>query len=187
MATAMARLETGATNSGRLREGRYFNLPIQSSEILTEIPKEWIDRLFARLWAWYGKMIEERWGDDTALAKAIWREDLVGLSLAQLKAGIDACRNHCKFPPTLPEFRALCLESHGVVDAKARWESCRKHNYSCDAEYWAVQWYGYYEFDRHDWDQARRRWCDLLMDAFDDQAAGKLSPIPDHVKNRVAL
>jgi hypothetical protein len=45
---------------------------------------------------------------------ATWQAGLSGLSLEQVKGGLDALlRNHLDWPPSLPEFRALCLQSTG--------------------------------------------------------------------------
>jgi hypothetical protein len=182
-------LETQQT-AGKQSEARpgeqYFNLPALESEILREIPAEWIDRLFARLWAWYGRLIEDRWGADTAMAKSIWRDDLEGLSAAELKGGMELCRDRCKFPPTLPEFRALCQESTGRVDARARWQSCQNGKYLSPAEYWAVQKYGYPEFRAEPWEKARYKWPGILKACMLDERAGKLSKVPDHVAGKIA-
>lgn len=41
-----------------------------------------------------------------------WKQGLSGLTVEQIRQGFDALlRNGCEWPPSLPEFRALCLHS----------------------------------------------------------------------------
>jgi hypothetical protein len=43
-----------------------------------------------------------------------WQAGLSGLTLEQIKGGLDALlRNNVEWPPSLPEFRELCLKSTG--------------------------------------------------------------------------
>ena len=163
------------------RVGQFFSLPVLASEMLPEIPKEWIDRLFVRLWAWYGKAIEEKWGSNTELAKSVWQQDLSGLTLAQLKAGMDRCRDTCKFPPHLPEFRALCLDSGEKVDAEKHWQICMTGRYECRAHYWSVQEFGYAEFQATPWAKARFRFPSILRENMIAERAGRLPDMPAHV------
>ena len=173
------------TQKDRQHAEQYFSLPALPNEILVEIPKEWIDRLFVRLWAWYGKMIEEKWGADTELAKSVWQQDLAGLTMQQLKLGMERCRDNCKFPPNLPEFRALCLGST-KIDAEQHWKICVSGRYECLAHYWAVQHFGYSEFHSTPWSKAKYKFPSLLRDLMIEERAGKLRPMPDHVAKRFA-
>lgn len=41
-----------------------------------------------------------------------WKQGLSGLKVEKIRQGFDALlRNGCEWPPSLPEFRALCLQS----------------------------------------------------------------------------
>ena len=165
--------------------GQFFSLPALPSETLREIPKEWIDRLFVRLWAWYGKAIEDKWGSNTELAKSVWQEDLTGLTMQQLKNGMELCRDTCKFPPNLPEFRALCLNSGEKVDSEKHWRLCVKGRYQCLAHYWAVQRYGYHELVESTWEKARFRFPKILLETMIEERDGKLPNFPEHVEERL--
>lgn len=167
--------------------GQFFSLPALPSETLREIPKEWIDRLFVRLWAWYGKAIEDKWGADTELAKSVWQQDLAGLSMAQLKAGMEKCRDSCKFPPNLPEFRALCLNAGPMVDAADVWNRCYRGRYKNAAEYWTVQEIGYREFQDTPWHKARFLFPSILRKNMILERDGALSPMPIYVREKLEV
>jgi hypothetical protein len=60
-------------------------------------------------------------GDDpNSTAGDTWAKGLTGLSAGQLANGLEACltRNDA-WPPTLPEFRALCLDVPTLAEVKA--------------------------------------------------------------------
>lgn len=65
-----------------------------------------VDRLFARLAARYGRHWLDMWvGVPLDLVKAEWRETLARFHPVQVEQAIAALG---KFPPTLPEFAAIC-------------------------------------------------------------------------------
>lgn len=82
---------------------------------LSALPDSWVERIFSRMAALYGTLFSDRWRDaDLSEVKAVWAEELASFSdnpecygLA-LKALVDGY----KFPPTLPEFVALCRASY---------------------------------------------------------------------------
>ena len=75
------------------------------------LPSAWIDRLFARFHAMYGKHWLDLWGGaPMADVKAVWAEDLSGVSGEQIRRALDHCKGNAKFPPTCPEFVALCRQ-----------------------------------------------------------------------------
>jgi hypothetical protein len=187
METGITAYETPETTSEAQPVGQFFSLPPLPSETLREIPKEWIDRLFVRLWAWYGKAIEDKWGADTELAKSVWQQDLAGLSMAQLKAGMEKCRDSCKFPPNLPEFRALCLNAGMMIDAEREWRLCLQGRYPSAAHYWTVQELGYREFHETPWHKARFNFPSILRNNMILERSGDLEPMPMHVRERLEL
>ena len=78
---------------------------------LSALPDSWVEKIFTHMAALYGSLFRERWRDiDLDDVKRVWAEELASFSdhpecfRAALKALID----ECKFPPTLPEFVALC-------------------------------------------------------------------------------
>lgn len=45
-------------------------------------------------------------------AAATWKQGLSGITVEQVRQGFDALlRNGCEWPPSLPEFREMCLQS----------------------------------------------------------------------------
>ncbi len=74
------------------------------------LPNSWVERLFAVMAAHYGARFADAWhGADPEEMKAAWAQKLAGLTAEQIRRGIDAL-DQCKFPPTLPEFIALCRQ-----------------------------------------------------------------------------
>ena len=75
------------------------------------LPEQWIDRLFARFATMYGKHWLELWaGVPMEAVKATWAEDLGGISGEQIRRALDHRKTHSTFPPTCPEFVALCRQ-----------------------------------------------------------------------------
>ena len=72
--------------------------------------KKRVAKLFLRLAAIYGPAWSSHYSGDTGiLAMAEWGDELVSLTDEQVRRGIDRCRRRIGFPPSLPEFRQLCL------------------------------------------------------------------------------
>lgn len=72
------------------------------------VPEAWIDSLFARMSGMYGSKFADMWrGTDLTVVRKLWGTELNHLSRDELKAGVEALRTRL-FPPTLPEFLALC-------------------------------------------------------------------------------
>lgn len=75
------------------------------------LPSAWVDALFARLGAMYGKHWLDLWADvPMADVKNAWREDLAFASGEQIKRALDHCKTNLKFPPTCPDFAILCKQ-----------------------------------------------------------------------------
>jgi hypothetical protein len=59
----------------------------------------------------YGARFADAWrGVEAETVKAVWAKKLGGLRPEQIRRGI-AGLEQCKFPPTLPEFVALCKQA----------------------------------------------------------------------------
>ena len=69
-----------------------------------------IDRLFLRLAALYGNPWRNLYKNNDFLrfAKAEWHEALAGYDEALIIQALNRCREHHKFPPTVPEFIECC-------------------------------------------------------------------------------
>ena len=73
-------------------------------------PDAVVDRLFAKLYAMYGKAWLDMWADgDVAAVKASWAESLRNTTVEQMRLALEQMeKTGAKFPPSLPEFRAVC-------------------------------------------------------------------------------
>lgn len=73
------------------------------------LPDGWIERIFLRLHASYGKAWIDMWdGAPIDAVKAQWSESLAGASAEQIRLAFDAIEKEArKFPPSLPEFAGL--------------------------------------------------------------------------------
>ncbi len=71
-----------------------------------------MQRLFARLVGFYGARFADMWANsDELTVRGIWAEGLSAVPLDQIRIGLDVCLSTKPFPPTLPEFRLLCLSN----------------------------------------------------------------------------
>lgn len=75
------------------------------------LPISWVERIFAVMAAHYGARFADAWlGVDAAEMKAAWARKLGGLTPEQIKRGLAGLEQN-RFPPTLPEFIALCRQA----------------------------------------------------------------------------
>lgn len=85
---------------------------------LSVLPDSWIEKVFSRMSSMYGTLFSDRWRDcDLNDVKAAWAEELAGFSDNPECYGLalKAMVEECKFPPTLPEFFALCRNSYSRI------------------------------------------------------------------------
>lgn len=72
------------------------------------MPKRWVESLFERMEMSYGEKFTRQWGNvDPHKMRRFWAVELGTLTPEQLKVGVEAMRRR-DWPPTLPEFMALC-------------------------------------------------------------------------------
>lgn len=77
-----------------------------------KLPEEWIDRLFMRLAAMYGNKFTKMWdGIPRQDQISTWAEMLGDMDKNDLSIGLKNCISQ-PYPPTLPEFRLLCLPKY---------------------------------------------------------------------------
>lgn len=108
------------------------------------VPESWIDSLFARMSAMYGAKFADLWrGTDLAVVRRLWGVELASVSRDELKAGVDALVKR-PFPPTLPEFLALCRPPVNYDAAlyeaaqQMRLRADGRDEWSSPAFYWAA-------------------------------------------------
>lgn len=71
-------------------------------------PRHWVAALFEKMSRMWGNSFLDKWRDTNLEGVMVeWGKGLRKLSTAELKAGVDALMTQ-KFPPSLPEFYALC-------------------------------------------------------------------------------
>lgn len=75
------------------------------------VPRKWIEKLFSQMSAYWGSRFADAWrGTELFEVQKAWGIQLQKLSGKEWNAGVKALINQ-KFPPTLPEFFALCKQS----------------------------------------------------------------------------
>lgn len=80
---------------------------------MAETPQRWVDRLFERFTAIFGaQKVAGMWaGAPIAVVKQTWAEQLGRLDPDMVRFGLQRCvDNGLEWPPTLPEFVALCRQ-----------------------------------------------------------------------------
>lgn len=82
------------------------------------LPARWVDSLFDRLAAMYGRHWLDLWADvPMADVKTAWQHGLAGIAGEQLRHALEHCASGAqRFPPTLGEFAAIC-RAHRVEPA----------------------------------------------------------------------
>lgn len=138
-------------------------------ELSTGRQGEWVDRIFARLSAMYGARFADMWaGLDLAMVKAAWSEDLGDLSAEEITRGVTACKLRT-WPPTLPEFLALCRPAldpeqafSEAVQQLARRDQGRD-KWSHPAVYWSAATIGSFDLRNASWSSIKARWSRVLQ------------------------
>ncbi|NGZ86425.1 hypothetical protein [Duganella aceris] len=134
------------------------------------IPKHWIESLFKKMAFTYGTKLADQWrGTDTAGVKQHWALELGALTNAQLCAGV-AALNTRPWPPTLPEFIAMCrppvdpiVAFHEAAEQGARRDRGEPDTWSTPAIYWAWVRVGRREVATQPYAVLRTRWEAALI------------------------
>lgn len=77
------------------------------------LPDSWVAKIFDHMSAMYGSKFADLWrGSDLATVRRTWAERLAGFETMPnaIKEALNALDNK-PFPPTLPEFLAMCREA----------------------------------------------------------------------------
>lgn len=150
---------------------------VTSLEKHSVLPESWIERLFARFSAMYGRKFADLWADcNLRDVKATWAEDLAGFTGEEIKRGVDACKTRT-FPPTLPEFIQLCRPA---VDYESLYVSAAmavsSGIWNNKLEYWATQSVGAFEVRNEPYAKMKSRWNKAIEEL---KADGELPDIPE--------
>lgn len=146
------------------------------------IPKRWIEALFNKMAFTYGAKFADQWrGTNTAGVKQHWAEALGALTTEQLTAGV-AALNARPWPPTLPEFIALCrppvdpiVAFHEAVVQGGRRDRGEPDVWSTPAVYWAWVQVGRREVATQPYAALRSRWEAALTA---ELGKGEIVPVP---------
>lgn len=166
--------------------------------MMNKLPIEWIDRLFTRFAAMYGTKFTKLWDgvprDDIVNT---WAEMLADLDKNDLATGLKNCINQ-PYPPTLPEFRILCLpkyEPERVFNFALNLSQQRANNFSktkqmpsdwvipnCDlpanAIYWAIMRLDF-SYKSKQYKEFSSVWVSLLDECVKTRKT--LPEIPEHI------
>lgn len=150
-----------------------------------------IDHFFNRLDGLY----PHRWRSAFANEQAIinWRESWAeglaeeGITLLEVKCGIDACRRDFAWPPSFAEFLSACRPSvdpeSAYIEAveQIRLRETGEDKWSCPAVYWAATEIGSWDLRQSSWGGIKARWTAVLRDKLANR------DLPDIPPPRVAL
>ena len=148
----------------------------------TALPDLWIERLFQRMEDRFGDLWANRYGSfPRDRVKRTWAEDLADLTPEEMARGVDASKAS-KFPPTLPEFRALCRPPidfeeafHEAVQQMHARES-GDDRWSHPAVFWAAATIGSFDMRNGSWTTLEKRWKKLFKAELDK---GEWQPVPE--------
>lgn len=86
---------------------------------LTRLPDHWVESLLARMLAIYGQKFRSQWADVPAESmRETWAVVLGRFDGERIKWALDQMIATCPWPPTLPEFAALCRQAPRDEPAK---------------------------------------------------------------------
>lgn len=158
---------------------------VRLRELSTDRQGEWVDRLFGRLSAMYGARFADMWaGLDLAMIKAAWAEDLGDLATDEIARGVAACKLR-DWPPTLPEFLALCrpaLDPEQAFSEAVQQMALRdqgRDRWSHPAIYWAAATIGAFDLRNASWSAIKGRWSRLLQA---EMAKGEWPEVPPRMQ-----
>lgn len=101
-----------------------------STEPSSRPDSEHLMRWAAALIARFAVIWPKSWADslagmDVDMLRSEWAKGIEGLTGEEIKAGIDHCRSHCNWPPSIAEFRQAC---HGGANAEQRAYAARSRD-----------------------------------------------------------
>lgn len=168
------------------------------------LPDAWIEKLFNLMEDRYGSLWADRYGAfPRDRVKRTWGSDLADMSRDELARGAEACRDR-RYPPTLPEFRALCRKEMDFESAfceaieQLRQREHGNDKWSHPAIYWAAVSIGSFDMRNATWGGIKARWTATLQAELEKRewpdvplpmvalpAPGKTSVSPEEAKRRI--
>lgn len=149
--------------------------------VCAPLPESWVEQLFQKMLLDYGKKFTDMWGSaDMDLLISHWSRELGVFTDAELLRGT-AAMAHQNWPPSLPEFKALCrppidpmVAFHEAQAGMLARAAGRMGEWSHQAIFWAAMQLGPAVTEQL-YTSVRPRWEKALADAF---AVGRWQPIP---------
>lgn len=153
------------------------------------IPEKWVKALFNKMTFSYGVKFLDQWkGIDTEGIKRHWGQKLFVLTTAELTRGVERLDSRA-WPPTLPEFLALCrppidpsVAFHEALEQGALRDRGEPNVWSSPAVFWAWRKLGAFECARNSYAVLRPRWEAALAAELERDV---IEPIP--MQDPVAL
>jgi len=145
-----------------------------------------IDHLFNRLDGLYPHRWRSAFASDDAIAnwRNAWADGFAdeGVTLAEIKAGMKACRRRFAWPPSFAEFLSACRPP---VDFESAFceavEQMRRRESDCDewsspAIYWAAVQIGSFDLRNATWPVIKPRWTAVLQAQLDKREWPEIPP-----------
>jgi hypothetical protein len=107
-------------SSESLKTSGELESPAEKTQRISPRLLRHVETISKRFAAMYGHKWASSFDDADGLASDTWAKGLIGTTPKQLAHGLEACitRND-EWPPTLPEFRAMCLNVPSLAAVKA--------------------------------------------------------------------
>ena len=136
-----------------------------------------IDHLFNRLDGLYPHKFRSAFGCDRAIEnwRQAWAEGFAqeGLTVREVRAGLDFCRKKFAWPPSFAEFLAACrppVEPEAAffeAVAQLQLREQGKDKWSHPAIFWAATKIGAFDMRNATWDSIKSRWVAALKAQMD--------------------
>lgn len=143
-----------------------------------------VEALFAKFSAMYGTRFAQMWkGTDLSVVKTTWADALSGLTVREVRTGLDACKIR-PWPPTLPEFLSLCRPTPDFEKtfAEAQEQVSKRMSgedvWSSKAVYWTAVEFGFFDLRSTTWDMAKGKWSRIFAKNLSRENG--LPDIPDY-------
>ena len=136
-----------------------------------------VEALFSEFEALYGARFADMWrGTDIAYVKSLWAKALSGLTVREVREGLNQCRFK-PWPPSLPEFTGLCRpppdpeKAFGTAQELVSRRAYGEDVWPDRALYWAAVAFGFYDLRSMSWPLAKNRWSRIWLEKKANEAA----------------
>lgn len=113
--------------------------------------------------------------NDIDLWREVWGEGLAGVTAEQIRNALAQCQSKCEWPPTLPEFRNLCIPP---LNYEEMFRRAINGDRADRLIYWSIAAFGYSDAMEITWEKARQRWISIV----DKKRSESLPDVPPPMK-----